>query len=70
MKKYKYLEFVEFLECLSRVAMVALQYDDLVEYKVYLLLTIVYKKMILNNVMIDDDYPLIPVDEHYKHDAK
>ena len=38
MRKYDHLLFVEFLEMLCRVAIVGLDFEDTVEYKVYELL--------------------------------
>ena len=42
--KYDNLYFVEFLELISRIAMVGIDAKDLLEYKVYMLLEIVYNE--------------------------
>ena len=42
MRKYKHLLFVEFLEFLCRIAIVGLDVQDLVEYKVHILLEMAY----------------------------
>ena len=41
-KKFEYLLFVEFLELICRIAIIGIKVRDLIEYKVYLLLEIVY----------------------------
>ena len=66
-KKYEYLLFVEFLEFLCRVAIVGLDYDDQVEYKVHLLMQLLYDKMYEMDEMNVVDYPLMAVDEKYRH---
>ena len=42
MKKYFYLLFVEFLEMLCRIAMVGIKISETVDYKVFLLLDILF----------------------------
>ena len=67
MNKYEHLLFVEFLEMLCRVALVALNIDDLIEYKVLYLMDNIYSEMYKRKKMSEKDYPLIPVDESYVH---
>ena len=44
MVKYEHILFVEFLDMLCRIAIIGITMRDLLEYKVYLLLEIIYKK--------------------------
>ena len=44
LQKYNYLVYVEFLEMICRIAFVALQIQDLIEYKVELVLEILYNE--------------------------
>ena len=67
-KKYEHLLFVEFLDMLCRMAIVAITMSDLIEYKVHLLLEILYGKYYEARYISRTDHPLRPVDETYKHD--
>jgi len=47
--------------------MVTLAYiDDFIEYKVHMVLRMIYTKMVANSFMNELDYPLYPVDEKYQ----
>ena len=65
--KYVHLVFVEFLELICRVALVGLDVEDLIEYKVHMMLEIIYKKQYDLKEMNKIDNPLRPVDEKFKH---
>ena len=68
MAKYEHLYFVEFLDFICRVAIVGITMQDLLEYKVHLLLTMIYEPFYENQSMNTKDYPLREVDEQYKYD--
>ena len=55
--------FVEFLEMLCRIAIVALDMEDTLDYKTYTLLGLIYEKYYKIAKLSKDDYPLCPVDE-------
>ena len=59
MGKYKYLEFVEFLEMFARVILVGIQLNDTIEYKGYLLLEIIHKKLVSYELIDVEEYPMI-----------
>ena len=42
--KYEYLLYVEFLEMICRIALVGIQMEDLIEYRVQRLLEIIYDR--------------------------
>jgi len=63
MKKYEFLAFVEFLEMLCRLALVGITMQDTVEYKVHLLLEIIWARMLELEEFNASDHPLRPVDE-------
>ena len=42
--KYKHLYYVEFLEMICRIGLVCIKIEDLIEYKVELLLEIMYNE--------------------------
>jgi len=68
MKKYDYLYFVEFLDFLCRIAIVAITLADALEYKVQLLLEILFAECYSQGIIKKADYPLREVDEKYRHD--
>ena len=67
-KKYDWLLYVEFLDMVCRIAIVAISMQDLIEYKVNLLLEIVYDRQYSLKEFNETDNPLIPVDEFFRHD--
>ena len=69
MKKYTYLVYVEFLEFLCRVAIVGLDFEDMVEYKVHTLLELVYEKLYASGELDKEDFKLAYVDESYNHNT-
>ena len=66
-KKYEYLVYVEFLEMICRIALVGITIQDLVEYKVHMLLELIYNKQYALKYLDSIDNPLKPVDELFKH---
>ena len=67
LRKYEYLYYVEFLEMICRTALVGITMEDLIEYKVELLLEIVYDHQYRIKAMNPLDNPLMRVDEQFKH---
>ena len=65
--KYVYLYYVEFLEMLCRVAIVAITIDDTLEYKVELLIEIMFDEQYKLKAMNPLDNPFRCVDENFKH---
>ena len=63
MKKYEWLHFVEFLEMLCRIAIVAITKAATVEYKVESLLQIVLDEMHRCDLLDKQEFVLQPVDE-------
>ena len=63
MKKYRDLCFVEFLDFLCRIAIVGITMQDLIEYKVHLLLEILFQAFYEAEEMNTRDHPLKEVDE-------
>ena len=62
MAKYDYLNYVEFLEFICRLAICGIKEADLVEYKVYSFLDVVWEKMYESKQFNETDHPLLPVD--------
>ena len=63
MAKYGYLVFVEFLEMICRIAIKGIKLQDLIEYRVHLMLVIIWEKMIGLKEFNSTDHPLKEVDE-------
>ena len=63
MVKYKWLHFVEFLEMLCRIGIVGITMLDTLDYKVYLLLEILYEKLYKHEDFGRCAFPLYEVDE-------
>ena len=63
MKRYTSLNFVEFLDMLCRISIVALDFQDTLEYKTYALLEMIYEQFYKNGELDKDEYPLNQVDE-------
>ena len=66
MKKYGDLYFVEFLDFLCRIGIAGITMQDLIEYKVHLLLQILFEAFYEAEEMNDKDHPLREVDEKCK----
>ena len=66
--KYENLYFVEFLEFICRIAICGITMTDLIEYKVHLLLEIIYSWFYKIGIMTQNDFPLKEVDEKYIFD--
>ena len=56
MKKYDQLDFVEFLEFLCRIAIIAIHKGDSIEHKVDILMRIIYIKMHDLSKLNDEDH--------------
>ena len=54
MNRYKSLNFVEFLEMLCRIAIVAITKVDTLDYKTHLLLELIYNKFYDNESLLKD----------------
>ena len=52
---------------LCRIAYIALDIDDTIEYKVYHLIVALFDELIEADEMDPSDYPVAEVDENYKH---
>ena len=68
MEKYEYVYFVEWLEFICRIAIVGITMQDALEYKVQLLLEILFDISYKKGIMEKAYYPLREVDEKYKYD--
>ena len=62
MRKYDYLKVIEFLEFLCRIAINAVQVNDSIEEKTYILLDLIYDKLYGMKVFNLKDHPLACVD--------
>jgi len=51
LKKYENLYYVEFLEMICRIAIVGITMQDMLEYKVHLLLEIMYESQYAHKYM-------------------
>ena len=67
LQKYDYMLYVEFLEMICRIALIGLNISDLIEYKVELLLEILYNQQYKLKFMNPMDNPFKRVDEKFKH---
>ena len=63
MHKYRWLKFVEFLDMICRIGIVGITMTDTLDYKVYMLLELIYEKMYRLQFMDRDLTPLFEVDE-------
>ena len=67
-KRYDYINFVEFLDMLCRVAIIGITEVDTLDYKTYKLLGIIYNRMYnkYQGAFTKEDYPLYNVDENIR----
>ena len=65
MRRYNYLSFVEWLDMLCRIAIVAITVVDTLDYQVHKLLQLIYNKAYEDGVLdsTNKEHKLRPVDE-------
>ena len=66
MNRYYWLNFVEFLDMLCRIAIVAITREDTLDYKTQQLLEILYAHLYKSGQLDKKEYPLYPVDENLR----
>ena len=66
MNKYKYLTFVEFLDMLCRICIVAIDREETLDHRCHWLLELIYGRMYSRNLMSRDSHPLYAVDEELR----
>jgi len=66
MKKYKYLDYIEFLDMFCRIVIVGIIMDDTIEYKAHLMLEILYKKLLSEGMIDKEEFPLMPPEDNLR----
>ena len=62
-QRYFYISFVEFLDMLCRIAIVAITVSDTLDQNVQRLLVILYKNMYEKSILFEDTFPLRNFDD-------
>ena len=63
MKKYQYIVFVEFLEMICRIAIICITIQETIDFKVNMLLKMIYEDRYTTKKWLIDKWPLINSDD-------
>ena len=63
MKKYYHLRFIEWLDMLCRITIVAVAWNETIDYKTHLLLEIIYERMYKEELLDRGQHPLRPPED-------